>query len=188
MKLDAFPVKGAAVVGYFVELGEAKGDFYFALVEQSSSKQYSLRFSDNIIEKFHQLTVKNSSYKEFYLLGYVSMSDYKRCYDSSISDDKQLPPIFEDPCQDSISAFNNQARAITRIKKIYSADRSRIPDEITNGMPITFVHVYSLDEPVVVDSAFTRIINDELHAKYNENLSYVPSKFILRIGGHSRGS
>lgn len=196
-KLDTFPVKGSAVVGFFVEHAVISGKFYLALVEQSSSKQYSLRLFDNTIENFRDIKGENGNYKYFHLLGYVSMSNYKRCYDSSFNEVKQLPPIYEDPSQDLISAYHHQARAIAKIRKEYSAERARIPNEINDEMPITFVYVCCLDDPVIVKGAFTRMYDGYVYVNRNKNLEvtdyagsylYVPHKLILKIGDAFGGS
>lgn len=185
-----FPEKGTAVVGYFVERGDVSGAFYVALVEQSGAKQYRLRWSDCYTEIFKSIQGKNSKYQYFHILGYIGLSDYRQlCYERILRVE-DLPEIQGEPSEDVVASYRRQAQKISELQKLYEHERADIPNEISDGRPIVFIHCRCLDKPTIVDGAFTRIydgfvyvnLDDDLDPTDDEDLFlYIPRQLILSV-------
>ncbi|MBT3204434.1 MAG: hypothetical protein HOM14_04825 [Gammaproteobacteria bacterium] len=195
--LDGFPVKGAAVLGYFVEKGDVSGAFYVALVEQSGAKQYRLRWSDNSTEIFKDIQGKNSRYQYFYLLGYISKGHYSQYYNDKFLRFEEIPPIYGEPCARTVAAHRKQAREISKIKKEFEAQRSKIPDEITDGQSIMFVYARCLDDPVLVKGMYSKVYDGFVYANCDEDLEwtcdedkylYIQPQFLLSVGSEPNRS
>ncbi|MGM8225255.1 hypothetical protein ACSV5M_01645 [Cellvibrio sp. ARAG 10.3] len=195
-KIDSFPVKGSIVAGYFVKRGDPSGVFLLALVDQSNDVQYKLRWSYNSTTTFKETLGKNNRYQYFIIFGYVSLSHYQRLCKRGFGI-KDIPPIYEEPCNLSLSAHQAQSRKIVEIKKKYKNSRSQIPNEIASGLAITFIHYVGLDEPIILEGGFTRVMDNTIYVNSDEDYYVtenkesflrVPRSLILRIGSVSPGT
>jgi hypothetical protein len=189
--LNVLPEKGSAVIGYFVERGDVLGAFYMAIVEQSGGTQYRLRWSDNSTEIFRSIEGKTSRYQYFHLLGYISMGDYRKHYSARFSFIEDLPPIYSDPSRRIIASHQDQTKKIRKIKKQYYTEKLDIPDDISDGRPIVFLFVRCLDEPMIIERAFSRMFDGIVYADIDDNLErtdneddylYIPRQHLLSVG------
>jgi hypothetical protein len=190
-ELHAFPVRGAAVIGYFHERGEIDGYFYAGLVEQSGRKQFRLRWGDLSTEIFGSIKGKHSKYQYFNILGYIEASDYMNLYDTQRIRNDKLPPILGEPCSSAISQYERQRCEIAELKKEYSTTPSKISEDIKDGMSLEFIHFKGLGSPLVVKGASMSMYGDDVYASCDEHYEftddeesylYVPSQLILQAG------
>lgn len=191
--LSHFPIKGSAIIGYFVKKGNVSGVFCVALVEQSGAEQYRLRWFDNSIETFKSIQGKNSRYQYFYLLGYVHINTYIQYFNKGIRYIKDIPVFSEEPCDRTVAAYQKQTQKISEIKKQYRKQRLKIPDEVKDGQKISFIYIRCLDDPIIVKNIFAKVYDGFVFGKVDEDLDstnygryyLIPKQLLLSVGGDS---
>jgi hypothetical protein len=192
--LNRYPIKGSAVIGYFVKKGKVSGFFRVALVEQSGAKQYRLRLFDNTIETFKSIQGKNGRYQYFYLLGYVHIDSYIKYANEELRYFEDIPVFRCEPCGRTVAAYQKQAQKISEIKKQYRKQRLKIPDEVKDGQKISFIHFRCLDDPIIVKYFFAKVFDGSVFAEvdgelcstnYEESYIYIPKQLLLSVGNES---
>jgi len=190
--LDAFPIRGACVIGYFVEQGDISGYLYVGIVEQCGRRQYRLRWNDWSTETFQTLNGKTKRYQRFRILGYVALEDYQRLCSTVIRNLHDAPHFDCEPCKKGLAAFTRQRSRILELQKQYESQRAAIPTELTTGQPISFAYSPCLETPQVVTGFYSRIFDGYLYANCDARLKatrdedsfiYIPRNLLLSVGG-----